>query len=630
MAQRLTIWLSFCTNLLHQPSLHTFELFDSLIVLGKGGVLLYNGPASQCASYLENVLHINVTKWDTPADQLMQIATAENGNWSTYALAKIWSAQSPSEAWHWQNQENRCFSLQNADRSQNPSTLESILPSRAPPHSHSLIPLHAYRSFILWWRGAGLIAFLCTIFITPFLGWFGRSQNNATEDVIVANIPLSLTIITFFSSLVATIDGLQYFGSAREVFIREASAGMSILAYFCGTVLFSTIIAALTAFAETFLFRISSSPLRHPSNSFPWLGWFIILFIGRLTSQGIGMLISVLVNPELGISIAIIFVFLSLLFSGRILPYSTMQVKHMILLYYISPAHQIHEALTRQELGQCTSLREGHPSCGLCARCFTYQAAEYPLNRRSLQTTWLLLATLVLVFSLAYANISSHDLRTPSFAQTFTISTAAYTLMVSLCSSLASLFVSVALIAPIFRGYFHHIPRRIKLQWDSLTLTSRIRLPIPSLVLFGRQPDIALVFFRSLCLANCCSHLAVYLALFSGSPISTIPGLITGLVCGISLVCMFVFCTTSFSGIRGDLRDIIDAGNTDHDNRFREVMAKLATQDGFTAVNQFTALDFISFKAYTAGGRGPAIIPTLLANDEPYLISFIRQALNIR
>lgn len=61
----------------HQPRYSSFELFDNLILLCKGGHLVYNGPASGAKSYFENLLNIQMDREQNPADWILDLASVD-------------------------------------------------------------------------------------------------------------------------------------------------------------------------------------------------------------------------------------------------------------------------------------------------------------------------------------------------------------------------------------------------------------------------------------------------------------------------------------------------------------------------------------------------------------------------
>ena len=42
---------------LHQPRYEIFEMFDDVLLLGKGGKMVYFGPGNRCEDYFERYLY---------------------------------------------------------------------------------------------------------------------------------------------------------------------------------------------------------------------------------------------------------------------------------------------------------------------------------------------------------------------------------------------------------------------------------------------------------------------------------------------------------------------------------------------------------------------------------------------
>jgi len=60
---------------IHQPRAEVFSLFDSLILLGTGGFLVYSGPTVQAASLLSQApcVSLNLEKYDNPGDFIIDV-----------------------------------------------------------------------------------------------------------------------------------------------------------------------------------------------------------------------------------------------------------------------------------------------------------------------------------------------------------------------------------------------------------------------------------------------------------------------------------------------------------------------------------------------------------------------------
>lgn len=58
--------------MIHQPRVEVFEMIDNVLLLGVGGVSVYQGEAAKAVEYFNDVLHFAPKKTSTnPADYLM-------------------------------------------------------------------------------------------------------------------------------------------------------------------------------------------------------------------------------------------------------------------------------------------------------------------------------------------------------------------------------------------------------------------------------------------------------------------------------------------------------------------------------------------------------------------------------
>ena len=63
-------------SVIHQPRKFIFELFDSLILLGVGGNLVYHGPVSKCEKYFK-MLKYDLPAGESIADWLIDISSGD-------------------------------------------------------------------------------------------------------------------------------------------------------------------------------------------------------------------------------------------------------------------------------------------------------------------------------------------------------------------------------------------------------------------------------------------------------------------------------------------------------------------------------------------------------------------------
>lgn len=89
----------------HQPRYSSFELFDHLILLCKGGHLVYSGPAKDVKSYFENLLDVQMSTEQNPADWILDLSSVDYSSERAEAeskkrlefLAAAWREKAESE-----------------------------------------------------------------------------------------------------------------------------------------------------------------------------------------------------------------------------------------------------------------------------------------------------------------------------------------------------------------------------------------------------------------------------------------------------------------------------------------------------------------------------------------------------
>lgn len=82
---------------IHQPRAEIIELFDDLLLLGEGGHVIYNGPASEAKSYLESSgIDLDASNYDNPGDFIIDAigldpeATSLNTRPTVDLAAYVW------------------------------------------------------------------------------------------------------------------------------------------------------------------------------------------------------------------------------------------------------------------------------------------------------------------------------------------------------------------------------------------------------------------------------------------------------------------------------------------------------------------------------------------------------------
>ena len=72
---------------IHQPRAEIFDMFNNLVLLGKGGGVVYCGESKHAASYLKKSSSLNLESYDNPADFVIDAmglgSTSVDGSFNT-------------------------------------------------------------------------------------------------------------------------------------------------------------------------------------------------------------------------------------------------------------------------------------------------------------------------------------------------------------------------------------------------------------------------------------------------------------------------------------------------------------------------------------------------------------------
>lgn len=152
---------------------------------------------------------------------------------------------------------------------------------------------------------------------------------------------LFLSLATGFA---ATQQSLQPYGAERTIYWREASVGLSPAAYYAG----KNIAFALDVFAQPLLFTILFYFIAMPRASFGL--YYAVLLVNQFALTGLGMLISVLLDPKKSQLAAVV---MTLVFNAASGFSPTMsELSHFSFVTWFSYARWLIEALFIMETDQ--------------------------------------------------------------------------------------------------------------------------------------------------------------------------------------------------------------------------------------------------------------------------------------
>ncbi|XP_020254964.1 ABC transporter G family member 41-like isoform X1 [Asparagus officinalis] len=321
-----------CT--IHQPSTDIFEAFDELILMKRGGELIYVGQLGQHSceviEYFEGITGIpRIKKNYNPATWMLDVTSTSVEAQLNVDFAQIYR-QSPL---YRNNQE-----LVRQVSKPPPDSSDLHFPTRFPQNGWVQFKACLWKQYLSYWRSPSynltrMIFVIISSTVFAVLFWkHGKTLNNQQD---LFNMLGLMYVVTNFFGINNASSVLTFVATERTVLYREKYAGMySPWAYS----LAQMVIEIPYVFIQVGLFIV----ITYPTIGYYWsaqkfLWFFFTMFCTLLTYVYLGMLIvsltpnvqvaSILQSPCYGILN---------LFSGFIIPGPQIP-KWWIWLYYISP-----------------------------------------------------------------------------------------------------------------------------------------------------------------------------------------------------------------------------------------------------------------------------------------------------
>jgi ABC-type multidrug transport system ATPase subunit len=126
-------------------------------------------------------------------------------------------------------------------------------------------------------------------------------------------------IVTLAIGLVAALNGVKIFGGELSIALREGTSGVSVSAYFFGKIIGALPVSVLNPFAFLSLYYYISSARIYFGDIFG------VLFIATMTTQALGVMISLVTKPSNAQVTAIMTTLLMSCFSGSAITISQMK-----------------------------------------------------------------------------------------------------------------------------------------------------------------------------------------------------------------------------------------------------------------------------------------------------------------
>lgn len=308
---------------IHQPSSDIYKMFDKIIVLDRGGYLVYYGNPVDAIVYFKTVSnHVNAREAECTKcgnvnpEQVLQILEAKVVN----EFGKLThNRKNSSEEWH------RIY--QNKIKSK-----EKTVPQQLPlPTSNFKIPgkFRQFRIFMLrdilskiTNKQYLLINFLEAPLLAVIIGFFTKyiSGTEGNPDAYVFSMNENLPVYLFMSVIVALFIGLtvsaQEIIRDRRILERESFLNLSKFSYLNSKIMLMFLLSAI----QMFTFVIIGNWILGIKDM-AWYYW-LILFSTACFANILGLNISASMNSIVTIYILIPFILVpQLLFSGVIVKF---------------------------------------------------------------------------------------------------------------------------------------------------------------------------------------------------------------------------------------------------------------------------------------------------------------------
>ncbi|MFP4557020.1 MAG: ATP-binding cassette domain-containing protein [Bacteroidales bacterium] len=314
---------------IHQPSSEIFKLFDSVLIIDKGGIPIYMGHP------IEAILHFKkeTNKVDKHAsgceccgtikpEQIFEMveeqAIDEFGHKSLYR--KI----SPQE-WH------RKF-FNNISKPDNTNKITSNIPKSvySTPSLFKQFNTFFKRNLLTKIRNKEFLTFalilplLLSVIVSVFLRFSFQPDIGAENYTLFTNpnIPsfffMCILSALFFGLIISCEDIIR----DRRIISRERSIGLSLKHFYNAKLLFLLIVSAV----QTFLFALPGVVILEIKDSLLTL-WFM-LFLLSLLSNLLGLILSSTLRSVVAIYILVPFLIVpQILFSGLVVPFDNLNPK---------------------------------------------------------------------------------------------------------------------------------------------------------------------------------------------------------------------------------------------------------------------------------------------------------------
>ncbi|PRP79061.1 abc transporter aaa ATPase [Planoprotostelium fungivorum] len=308
-------------TVIHQPRYDIFDQFDDIILLKKGGTLIYNGPKEEVMDFLEQ--HGFVPQhFQNPCDYILDVIS--DPNFQAVPRSKL------------------------VDRSQI-SALSALTTDRQNTHPLWQVWYIIMRTILQNYRQMSTLQ--GDIGLSMVAGIIvGLIYRNPTE----IQIPQASFLLVLVSSLTSMVLSLRLFGLEKSVYWRENASGMNGVSYFFGKNFASFPSYALTAGIFLVFYYILSVPRA------TFAIYLAILIVNHFCISGLAHFLSILMTPHTSQLTGVVVIMVQCCAGGFSPTLSDLR-QISVVLYWVSftlPSRWTMEALSIVNLEALTAAQE--------------------------------------------------------------------------------------------------------------------------------------------------------------------------------------------------------------------------------------------------------------------------------
>ncbi|XP_028768400.1 pleiotropic drug resistance protein 2-like [Neltuma alba] len=342
-----------CT--IHQPSIDIFEAFDELLLMKRGGQIIYGGPLGQHSQnlieYFEAIPGVpKIRDGHNPATWMLEISTPAAESQLDVDFAELYTK---SELYH-KNEE-----LIKELSTQVPGTKDLYFPTKYSQSFITQCKACFWKQYWSYWRNPqyNVVRFFMTIIVGVMFGlifWNKGDKTHKQQDLL--NLLGAMYSAVIFLGATNTNSVQPVVAIERTVFYRERAAGMySELPYAIAQVAIEIIYVAIQTLAYSAILY-SMIGFQPQADKFLWFYYFIFTCFVYFTLYGM-MTVALTPNHQIAAIVMSFFISFWNLFSGFLIPRTQIPIWWR-WYYWASPVAWTIYGLVTSQVGDRESLVE--------------------------------------------------------------------------------------------------------------------------------------------------------------------------------------------------------------------------------------------------------------------------------